>query len=99
MGEILVLRNCRLVRNHEIVRDDLWIENGKIINPEKLFFDQGRTFDRQIDCRGLLIAPGFIDLQINGGFGVDFSNDIKDPESAERCLYAVSKGILAHGEA
>jgi len=39
-----------------------------------------------------------IDLQINGGFGVDFSYDIVDAESAERCIGKVAKGLLAHGE-
>jgi len=45
-----------------------------------------------------LIAPGLIDLQINGGFGIDFSFDIVDEDSAEKCLRKVGKGILAHGE-
>ncbi len=29
---------------------------------------------------------------------VDFTFDIKDGESAERCLGLVGRGILAHGE-
>ncbi len=29
---------------------------------------------------------------------VDFTFDIKDRESAERCLGLVGRGILAHGE-
>jgi N-acetylglucosamine-6-phosphate deacetylase len=28
-----------------------------------------------LDAAGLLVAPGFIDLQINGGFGCDFTTD------------------------
>jgi N-acetylglucosamine-6-phosphate deacetylase len=38
-----------------------------------------------------------IDLQINGGFGVDFSYDIVDAETAHKCVAIVAKGLLAHG--
>ncbi len=59
-------KNCHLVRNHEIVSDDLWVRNGKIVDPEKVFFDERNTADQVIDCQNAIIAPGFIDIQING---------------------------------
>lgn len=65
-NEIIQFKNCRLIRNHQIIVDDLWIQNGKIINPEPVFFDQKIFSHRQIDCNDALIAPGFIDIQING---------------------------------
>lgn len=64
--EIIQFKNCRLVRNHQVIVDDLWIQNGKIINPEPVFFDQKIHSHRQIDCKNAIIAPGFIDIQING---------------------------------
>lgn len=65
-NEIIQFKNCQLIRNHKIVTLDLWVRNGKIIDPEKVFYDERVFSDRTVDCRGALIAPGFIDLQING---------------------------------
>lgn len=42
------------------------MRNGRIINPEVVFFDEKTFAHRRIDCLGAIIAPGFIDLQING---------------------------------
>lgn len=47
--------------------DDLWVREGKILDPEKLFFDEQAYADNQVDCGGAIVAPGFIDVQINGG--------------------------------
>jgi len=65
-GELLQFINCRLVRDHRLIQDDLWVRNGKIINPEPVFFDEQSKAHRRIDCGGAIIAPGYIDIQING---------------------------------
>lgn len=62
-SDVLVFTDCFLLRDHEIVREDLWVLGGQIIDPEPLFFDEKRKPDRRIACNGALIAPGFIDLQ------------------------------------
>lgn len=63
---LIQFKNCHLLRNHQIITDDLWVRNGKIVDPEKVFFDEKRTADTVIDCQNAIIAPGFIDIQING---------------------------------
>ena len=65
-GCLLQFRNCRILRNHKIYRDDLWVRDGKIVDPEKVFFDERKVADIQVDCDDSIIAPGFIDVQING---------------------------------
>jgi len=70
--------NCRVLRNGQIRQEDLWVQNGKIIDPEKRFWQsvENREFAANvvIDCHNLILAPGFIDVQLNGAFGVDFSS-------------------------
>lgn len=45
------------------------MRGGRILDPEKLFFDERRVADEQRDCGGCIVAPGFIDVQINGAPG------------------------------
>ena len=63
---IIQFYNCRLLLNHNIIVEDLWVQNGKILDPEKLFFDRRLGPDVKIDCRNSIIAPGLIDVQVNG---------------------------------
>uniref|UniRef100_A0A8D2JD05 N-acetylglucosamine-6-phosphate deacetylase n=1 Tax=Varanus komodoensis TaxID=61221 RepID=A0A8D2JD05_VARKO len=77
-----------------VSREDLWVRDGKILNPEKLFFEEKKSADVQLDCKGSIIAPGFIDVQINGGFGVDFSQATEEVGAG---ISLVGQKILSHG--
>nr|XP_044986195.1 N-acetylglucosamine-6-phosphate deacetylase isoform X2 [Jaculus jaculus] len=63
---VLQFTNCRILRGGALLREDLWVRGGRILDPEKLFFEERRVADEQRDCGGLILAPGFIDVQING---------------------------------
>mgnify|MGYP000312540858 CR=1 FL=1 len=65
-GAVYQFMNCRILWNHELIKEDFWVRDGVILNPEKLFFDERKSSDVQIDCQGGIIAPGYIDVQING---------------------------------
>ncbi|XP_074650123.1 N-acetylglucosamine-6-phosphate deacetylase-like isoform X2 [Tubulanus polymorphus] len=91
---IIRFTNCHILRQHKIVKDDLWVRDGKFLDPNKLFFEEKGWSDVIVDCFGATISPGYIDLQINGGFGIDFS---LDTENVEVGLQKVSKGLLSHG--
>jgi len=82
------------MRNHALVIDDLWIRDGKIIDPQKIFFDEKIQANIEYDCQGMLIAPGYIDLQINGAFGHDFSSA---DEASEEMLRNVGIQLTSHG--
>jgi len=49
-----------------------------------------------IDAQGLIIAPGYIDVQINGAFGVDFSNWVGEEKMREN-IDIVAKELLRFG--
>lgn len=93
-SELVQFRNCFILRDHRIIKEDLWVRDKKIINPEPVFFDEKITADVQIDCNGAIIAPGYIDLQVNGGFSIDFSHNT---ENIENGVDEVANGILAYG--
>ncbi|KAL4230192.1 putative N-acetylglucosamine-6-phosphate deacetylase [Mactra antiquata] len=92
-GCIYQYKNCTILWNHELILEDLWVRDGKILNPEKLFFEEQAYADVQIDCKGCIIAPGYIDVQINGAFGVDFS----ETDDVISGIQKVAKGLLEHG--
>ena len=48
------------------VLDELWVQRGKIIDPQKYFYDIAKRADEEVDCKGLILAPGYIDIQCNG---------------------------------
>lgn len=62
---IICFQNARLIKKGKLSVDDLWIQDGKFINPEP-FNSKKIKADIYIDCKKAIIAPGFIDLQING---------------------------------
>ncbi|XP_067088354.1 N-acetylglucosamine-6-phosphate deacetylase isoform X1 [Osmerus mordax] len=86
--------NCRILREHKLQREDLWVREGTILDPEKLFFDEKGYADEIVDCKGCIVAPGFIDVQINGGYGIDFSQATEDVRGG---VSLVAKKILEHG--
>ncbi|KAH0552155.1 N-acetylglucosamine-6-phosphate deacetylase [Cotesia glomerata] len=86
--------NCRLLRNGKLINDNLWVRNGIIVDPERLFFDEKVKADKSIDCHNAIISPGYIEIQINGGFGIDFSYNVDNVEDG---ITKVAKQLLAHG--
>lgn len=72
--EICTFSTVILKGNICVCSEDLWVREGKILNPEKLFFDEEGFADHKVDCKNKIIAPGFIDVQINGKQGKHKTN-------------------------
>jgi N-acetylglucosamine-6-phosphate deacetylase len=75
--------NCRVLKNHTLQEGELWVQGDKIVSPQDFA-------DEEIDVHGWIVAPGYIDLHINGGFGIDFS------EEGERVI-EVAKSLPKYG--
>ncbi|XP_043261782.1 N-acetylglucosamine-6-phosphate deacetylase isoform X2 [Colletes gigas] len=86
--------NCQILRDSKILIEDLWVRDGKIVDPEKIFYDEKVKPDVRINCNGALISPGYIDLQINGGYGVDFTHNV---DNVQEGINKVAKKLLECG--
>ncbi|PVU96475.1 hypothetical protein BB561_001148 [Smittium simulii] len=93
-GKLIKFINCRLLRNHKLVEDYLLILDGVIQDPQVVFWDHLRRPDIYVDCKGGIISPGYIDIQLNGSIGYDFSSDLDDIQEA---VDNVSKAQLLMG--
>jgi N-acetylglucosamine-6-phosphate deacetylase len=67
MSQVILFANANIVRDNAIVKGSLFVQNGIIIPPVD-------NPHQTVDLEGRLISPGLIDLQVNGGFGVDFTS-------------------------
>ncbi|KAK5137520.1 hypothetical protein LTR08_008499 [Meristemomyces frigidus] len=70
----------RLVKGNQLVEQDLWVSSvtGKILRSQEIFYEHHVVPDDVVDVKGRILAPGFIDVQLNGAFGFDFSTDAAD---------------------
>jgi len=68
-------RRGRVLLDGALVRADLVVD-GELIVEVVVDPRHGDLDDGDIDCGGLVIAPGFIDLQCNGAGGVDITTDL-----------------------
>lgn len=67
-AEQLHFTNGRVLRDGHLVNQDLFVEGGRIVDG-----DAAQEKATVVDLKGRILAPGYIDLQLNGGFGFDFT--------------------------
>lgn len=67
-GGVTLFTHGKVLRDHTLREEELWVKDGVIV-------EEQAQADQIVDLRGAVVAPGFLDLQINGGFGVDFTTE------------------------
>lgn len=91
--------NCRLVKGDELVYQDLWVSSltGRIVRSQEAFYSENAVPDETIDLGGRIVAPGLIDVQLNGAFGFNFSTIPDDPLSYGKMLRQMNKLLVQTG--
>ncbi len=83
----LVLKNANVVLPDRVATDsDILIENEKIAG-----VGNNLKADKEIDCRGLTVFPGFIDIHNHGAVGIDVN------EADIEGLYKIGKFLASQG--
>jgi hypothetical protein len=72
-GRVIKFTNCRVFLDGTFKSEDLWVRDGRVIDPRSRFYEAA-TFreyacDVIVDCEDNILCPGFLDLQINGARG------------------------------
>ena len=83
----MLLKNCNIVFLDRIEKGSLLIENGiiKEINQSEI------TDQNTIDCKGLYVSPGFVDVHIHGAGGYDTM------DGTFEAINEISKTICKYG--
>lgn len=107
-GCVIKFTNCRIYMHHPsqhhkqlVKKEDLWIRDGKIIDPAVRFWEAATVSefacDLIVDCQNHILSPGMIDIQFNGAYGVDFSKpDLTIAEILEVGTKLLATGVTAY---
>lgn len=73
MAHLVQITNGRLADGDQLISKSLWFdpEAGVFVSPPN-----PAPPAQVIDLQNRIVSPGFLDLQINGAYGFDFSEEI-----------------------
>ncbi|KAL2869939.1 N-acetylglucosamine-6-phosphate deacetylase [Aspergillus lucknowensis] len=96
---VIKFTNCHIVKGDRLVEQDLWIDStsGKILRDQEAFYELHLSPNEVIDLGGRILAPGLIDVQLNGAQGFDFSVPQSSKEDYDAGLRLVNKGLARTG--
>ncbi|SKA75688.1 N-acetylglucosamine 6-phosphate deacetylase [Caloramator quimbayensis] len=83
----MIIKNGKIIKENEIVKGSIEIEDGKIIK----IYEGKYDFDDAIDAEGLYVSPGFIDVHIHAIEGFDCM------EGSFDAVNEMSKSLIKYG--
>lgn len=86
----MLVKNGKVYRNRKFEYQDLRIEDGRIVEFLPTCSKE-QPGEEVLDVYGAYVLPGFIDLQVHGAAGRDFS------DASEESLADISHYLLMHG--
>ncbi|OJD16513.1 N-acetylglucosamine-6-phosphate deacetylase [Emergomyces pasteurianus Ep9510] len=91
--------NCRIPVNGQLIEQDLWVDSssGKILQDQQAFYEFQLCPDQTVDLGGRILAPGFIDVQLNGARGFDFSVPQPTKEAYDEGFRKVNQALVRTG--
>jgi N-acetylglucosamine-6-phosphate deacetylase len=90
--------NCRILKGGRLVEEDLWVNSvtGKIVRSQAAFYDDLNLPDKTINLGGRIISPGFIECQLNGAYGFNFST-LLEPAVYAKKVRDLSRRLVQTG--
>ncbi|KAI4598193.1 hypothetical protein KJ359_003076 [Pestalotiopsis sp. 9143b] len=90
--------NCRILKGDRLVEEDLWVNSvtGKIVRSQAAFYDDLNLPDQTVNLGGRIISPGFIECQLNGAFGFNFST-LSGPAEYAKKVRDLNKRLVQTG--
>lgn len=90
--------NCRILKGDRLVEEDLWVNSvtGKIVRSQAAFYDDLNLPDQTVNLGGRIISPGFIECQLNGAFGFNFST-LSEPAEYAKKVRDLNKRLVQTG--
>lgn len=84
---------------NKLVSRDVWVSRatGRILDPQATFFTRRGAPSEVRDCGGRILAPGFLDVQLNGAFGFDFSVPAEHADDYAKGLREVNRQLVRTG--
>ncbi|KAL1235415.1 N-acetylglucosamine-6-phosphate deacetylase [Trichinella spiralis] len=91
----LICGPCFGIQNVQSCKVPIWcaIKTADFLGM-KHFYNDKTEAKYVFDCENLILSPGFIDIQINGGYGINLSGNCEDMALQ---LNRLAKALLANG--